>query len=104
MSTHKWGLNKHVYGTGYVMSNFIKTVPISKYYYSQKFKKDEINGENEIRDIGEKMYIYFCRVEALNRYTVCPQSPLGVLKNCCAQTNMRFAADYSETPEDGQME
>jgi hypothetical protein len=35
--------------------------------------------------------------------TVCPQSPLGVLKNCSAQTNwashMRFAADYSETLE-----
>jgi hypothetical protein len=37
-------------------------------------------------------------------YTVCPQSPFGVLKNCGAQTNwashMRFAADYSETLED----
>jgi hypothetical protein len=36
-----------------------------------------------------------------NQPTVCPQSPLGVLKNCGAQTNcashMRFAADYSET-------
>jgi hypothetical protein len=36
-------------------------------------------------------------------YTVCPQSPFGVLKNCGAQTNwtshMRFAADYSETLE-----
>jgi hypothetical protein len=33
-------------------------------------------------------------------YTVCPQSPLGVLKNCGAQTNwashMRFAADYGD--------
>jgi hypothetical protein len=36
-------------------------------------------------------------------YTVCPQSPFGVLKNCGAQTNwashMRFAADYSKTLE-----
>jgi hypothetical protein len=36
-------------------------------------------------------------------YTVCPQSPLRVLKNCGAQTNwashMRFAADYSEALE-----
>jgi hypothetical protein len=35
--------------------------------------------------------------------TVCPQSPLGVLKNCGAKTNwashMQFAADYSETKE-----
>jgi hypothetical protein len=33
----------------------------------------------------------------------CPQSPLGVLKNCGTQTNwarhMRFVADYSETLE-----
>jgi hypothetical protein len=37
------------------------------------------------------------------RSTVCPQSLLGVLKNCGAQTNwashMRFAADHSETLE-----
>jgi hypothetical protein len=37
------------------------------------------------------------------RYTVCPQSPFGVLKNCGAQTNwashMRFAAGYSEILE-----
>jgi hypothetical protein len=36
-------------------------------------------------------------------YTVWPQSPLGVLKNCGAQTNwaghMRFVADYSESLE-----
>jgi hypothetical protein len=35
--------------------------------------------------------------------TVCPQGPVGVLKNCGAQTNganhMRFAADHSETME-----
>jgi hypothetical protein len=34
---------------------------------------------------------------------MCSQSPLGVFKNCGAQTNsashMRFAADYSETLE-----
>jgi hypothetical protein len=32
---------------------------------------------------------------------MCPQSLLGVLKNCGVQTkqNMRFAADYSETLE-----
>jgi hypothetical protein len=38
-----------------------------------------------------------------DKHTVCPQSPLGVLKNCGAETNwashMRFAADYSETLE-----
>jgi hypothetical protein len=39
----------------------------------------------------------------LQKYTVCPQSPIKVLKNCGAQTNwashMRFAADYSESLE-----
>jgi hypothetical protein len=38
-----------------------------------------------------------------DKHTVCPQSPLGVSKNCGAQTNwashVRFAADYSETVE-----
>jgi hypothetical protein len=37
------------------------------------------------------------------QFTVCPQSPFGVLKNCVPQTNwashMRFASDYSETLE-----
>jgi hypothetical protein len=41
--------------------------------------------------------------EALHCNTVCPQSPLGVLKNCGAQTNwasdMQFTADYSGTLE-----
>jgi hypothetical protein len=39
-------------------------------------------------------------VQNCDSYTVCPQSLLGVLKNCGAQTNwashMEFAADYSE--------
>jgi hypothetical protein len=39
----------------------------------------------------------------ITKHTVCPQSPLGVLKNCGAQTNwashMWFAAEYSETLE-----
>jgi hypothetical protein len=30
---------------------------------------------------------YFALIHLANIYTVCPQSPFGVLKNCGAQTN-----------------
>jgi hypothetical protein len=38
-------------------------------------------------------------IRMIRVHTVCPQSPVTVLKNCGVQTNLRFAADHSETLE-----
>jgi hypothetical protein len=57
-------------------------------------------------DYSETLEVFFDPIHiplSPDKHTVCPQSPLGVLKNCGAPTNsashMRFAADYSEILE-----
>jgi hypothetical protein len=63
------------------------------------------NGQKSCSGIYYMLILEYniCTLFVIWSYTVCPQSPFGVLKNCGAQTNrashMRFAADYSETQE-----
>jgi hypothetical protein len=60
-----------------------------------------------LRQITAKLWKFFFEPIQIplspDKHTGCPQSPLGVLKNCGAPTNsashMRFATDYSETLE-----